>query len=87
MDQNAQTAVVEHEPGHEFSKESALEGNLVHGAAMRPNLHIMPPPKAHKEALCHFGAKPESSFALFFRTKIDMRVPACDAGNWVNARG
>ena len=55
MDQNAQIAMVEHQPGHQFGEYLAGKGHLVHGLIVRTDLDVVPAPERDREALADPG--------------------------------
>ena len=78
MDQNAQFAVVEHQPGHQFGKYLPGKGHLIHGLVVRTDLDVVPAPERDREALADPGAQLLGLGPRRRRIVIDMGVVACD---------
>src|SRR5437899_2211878 len=51
MDQNAEIAVVEHQPRDQLGKYLAGKGHLVHGLIVRADLDVVPASERDREAL------------------------------------
>ena len=87
VNQNAQAAVVQHQPGHQFGKHLGRKGDLIHGLIVRPNLDVMPAPKRDREALVHPCTQLLGLGPACRRIVVDMSVKACDFGDrpWGNS--
>ena len=78
MDQNAQAAVVEHQPRHQRRKYLTRKGDLKHRLVVRADFHVMPATQGDGKTF----ADPCSQL-LGFRSRgrgivIDVSVKACD---------
>src|SRR2546429_3392129 len=82
MDQNAEIAVVEHQPRDQLGKYVAGKGHLVHGLIVRTDLDVVPPPKRDREALADPGAQLLGLGPRRRRIVVDMGVVARDLAHW-----
>jgi len=64
--QNAQAAMVQHQPGHQLRENLAGKGYLIHGLIVRPYFHVVPSPERDRKALaqpCPQTARPRARVA------------------------
>ena len=58
VDQDAQAAVVEHQPGHQCGKQLRRKGHLVHGLIVGTDFDVMPSSQGDGKTLVHPSAQP-----------------------------
>ena len=51
VEQNAQPAMIEHQPRHQFGEHLSGKGHLVHRLIVGADLHVVPSAKRHRKAL------------------------------------
>jgi hypothetical protein len=80
VNEDAQAAMIEHQPGHQRCKELLGKGDLEHRAIMRADADVMPAAKLYRKALTNPGAQPFGGRAGGRRIIIDVSMIARDFG-------
>jgi hypothetical protein len=78
MDQNAQLAVVKHQPRHQRRKDVRGKGHLKHGPIVGTDLDVMPASKRDRKAFANPCAQALRFRARGLRIVIDMSMITCD---------
>lgn len=79
--EDAQAAMIEHQPGHQRCKELLGKGDLEHRAIMRADADVMPAAKLYRKALTDPGAQLFCGRARGRRIIIDVSMIARYFGN------
>jgi hypothetical protein len=82
MNEDAQAAVIEHQPGHQGREELLGKGDLKHRAVMRTDADVMPAAKLHRKAFTDPVAQLLGSGSRGRRIIIDMSMIARYFGYW-----
>lgn len=78
VDEDAQAAVVQHQPGDQRGEDFGGEGDLVHGLLVRADRLVAPVAEAHAKTLADALAQPFGVPALRLISVIDVSVIAGD---------
>ncbi len=78
MDQDAEIAVIEHQPRHEGREQGRPEGDLEHRLAVRADRGVEPPPQSHAETLGGIRAQPLGLVPRDLGVVIDVGMVAHD---------
>jgi len=78
VDQNAQAAVVKHQPRHQRGKQLRSKGHLKHCLIVGTYLHVMPAPQGDGKTLAYPSAQALGLQPRSRRIVIDVSVVACD---------
>ena len=76
MNEDAQAAMIEHQPGHKGREELLGKGDLKHRAIMRADADVMPAAKLYRKALTDPGAQLLCGGARGRRIIIDVSMIA-----------
>jgi hypothetical protein len=80
MNEDAQAAMIEHQPGHQGREELLGKGDLKHRAVMRADADVMPAAKLHRKAFTDPVAQLLGSRSRGRRIIIDVSMIARDFG-------
>src|SRR5215475_1655991 len=78
VNQDAQIAAVEHQPGYERCENLCRKGNLIHGLVMRTDLDVVPSPERHGKAFADPVAQPLAFSARGRGVVVNVGMEACD---------